>query len=163
MQKSVVNYTDLSLRPVAEADYSFLQTLYYSTRERELKQIPLSDEQKQQFISMQFDAQQRHYQSQYPAASLDVILHQEEAIGRLYLDEWESEFRLVDIALLPAYYNQGIGSWLLKNIMQRASVAEKAVSLHVEQSNPALQLYQRLGFKEVGEQGVHRLMQWQAD
>ena len=90
MQKSVVNYTGLSLCPVAEADDSFLQTLYCSAREQELKQIPLSDEQKQQFIAMQFDAQQRHYKSQYPAASFDVILYQEEAIGRLYLDEWES-------------------------------------------------------------------------
>lgn len=163
MLNHAVNHQVLSLRPMVDEDRSFLCELYHSTREQELKQMPLNDEQKQQFITMQFDAQQRYYKSQYPSASFDVILYRKEAIGRLYVEEWENEFRLIDIALLPFHCNQGIGSWLLQEMMKRASTVRKIVSLHVERHNPALQLYQRLGFKEVGEQGAHRLMQWQAD
>ena len=74
---------------------------------------------------MQFNAQHSHYQSQYPDASFDLILYRDEAIGRLYIEEWESEFRVIDIALMPQYCNQGIGSWYLQGIMQKATSAGK--------------------------------------
>jgi ribosomal protein S18 acetylase RimI-like enzyme len=34
------------------------------------------------------------------------------------------------------------------------------VRLHVERNNPALRLYQRLGFREVEDQGVYLALEW---
>jgi GNAT superfamily N-acetyltransferase len=150
----------LSLRPIDEHDHPFLLELYASTREVELAPLDWSDAQKQQFLVMQFEAQHRHYQQHYPTASFDLILYAGDAIGRLYLDEWEDQWRVVDIALLPAYCGQGIGSHWLQDVIQRAALVGKAVSIHVEQHNPALRLYQRLGFEQVDTKGVYLLMEW---
>ena len=95
----------------------------------------------------------------YPKADFDVILHDGEAIGRLYLEEWGREFRIIDIALLPAWRGLGIGARLMGEIIAKAMAAGKAVSIHVEQYNPAMSFYQRLGFKKVEDQGVYHLME----
>lgn len=83
-----MNSSTLTLRPISQADYPFLLTLYGSTRAAELIQTGWDEALKQQFITMQFEAQHRHYQNHYPAASFDLILHEDTAIGRLYLEEW---------------------------------------------------------------------------
>ena len=41
------------------------------------------------------------------------------------------------------------------------SVAGKPLRIHVERMNPALGLYERLGFEQVEDRGVYWLMEWQ--
>ena len=38
--------------------------------------------------------------------------------------------------------------------------ASKPVRLHVEPSNPARRLYERLGFTRIADQGLYWLMEW---
>ena len=41
---------------------------------------------------------------------------------------------------------------------------DKTVTIHVESSNPALQLYQRLGFQKIGEfNSFYYLMEWKPE
>lgn len=160
MATDTSDFSSLTRRPIAEADRSFLLDLYGSTREQEFAQFGFSEEQKQLFIASQFTAQHHHYQTHYPEATFDLILKQDDPIGRLYIDEWTKEFRIVDISLTPQYCNKGIGTTLLKNTMQQATELGKSVSIHVGQSNPAVRLYERLGFEKVKEQGIYQLMEW---
>jgi N-acetylglutamate synthase-like GNAT family acetyltransferase len=85
------------------------------------------------------------------------------AIGRLYLDYCRDEIRIINIALLPNYRNQGVGSGFLKAILVTATEKKVAVRIHVEQFNRALVLHQRLGFHQIEDQGVYHLMEWQPD
>ncbi len=48
----------------------------------------------------------------------------------------------------------------MREILGEAAVNGKAVRIHVERNNPALGLYQRLGFREIEDQGVYLLMEW---
>lgn len=153
------------LRPETEADGPFLARLYASTRAEEMRRVPWSDEEKAQFLDWQFQAQHRHYREHYPDCSFQVIERQgeegeAEPIGRLYLDEWDDELRLVDVALLPEARGFGIGTALLRGIQTRGRAVGKAVSIHVEHNNPALSLYRRLGFRHVDSNGVYHLMRW---
>jgi predicted GNAT family acetyltransferase len=66
----------------------------------------------------------------------------------------------VDIALLPAYRRQGIGSTCLKEILAERAETNRPVRIHVERFNPALRLYTRLGFRQIGDQGVYLLLAW---
>ena len=134
--------------------------MYGSTRKQELAKFGFPEEQKQLFIASQFTAQHHHYQTHYPKALFDLILKQDEPIGRLYVDEWAKEFRIVDISLMPQYCNKGIGSSLMNNTMQHAAELGKSVSIHVGLNNPALRLYERLGFEKINEQGIYQLMEW---
>jgi ribosomal protein S18 acetylase RimI-like enzyme len=71
------------------------------------------------------------------------------------------DLRIVDIALLPEFRAQGLGSGLIEAVFAAARVTGSKVSIHVENFNPARRLYERLGFIEVGEHGVYRRMEWQ--
>jgi ribosomal protein S18 acetylase RimI-like enzyme len=80
--------------------------------------------------------------------------------GRFYVHRREREIRLMDIALLPEHRGRGIGSALLHDLFAEAAAAGKRVTVHVEEYNPARRLYERLGFKKIGEHGVYHLMEW---
>ncbi|HEX2163866.1 MAG TPA: GNAT family N-acetyltransferase, partial [Thermoanaerobaculia bacterium] len=151
---------EIAFRPIEEADTDLLARLYASTRWEELAAVDWTDEQKTAFLRFQFDAQSDHYRKHYPNASFDVVLVDGEPAGRLYVDEWEREIRLVDVALFPEHRGRGIGTRLLRGLMERAERAGKALSIHVEGFNPALRLYERLGFARVGEHGPYLLMEW---
>ena len=148
----------LDLRPIAPADHEFLLRVYASTREQELAQVAWEPAQKAAFLQMQFSAQHQHYQHHSPATSYDLILVDGGAAGRLYVARWNVEYRIVDIALLPEFRGRGIGTILLEAIIAEANVHNLPVSIHVEQANPALGLYTRLGFKPVSQYGIYSLM-----
>ena len=72
----------------------------------------------------------------------------------------KNEIRVMDITLLPEYRDRGIGRALMKDVLRKAARVRKFVSLHVEDSNPAKRLYERMGFVEVGEVSFHKLLHW---
>ena len=157
----IADLSTLSLRPIAPEDMEFLLRLYRSTREEELAMVvDWSEEQKDWFVRMQFDAQHAWYQEHYVGASFDVILADGVPAGRLYVHRREREIRLVDITLSPELRNRGLGSALLRELMTEAEAAGKPLTIHVEKYNPAMGLYQRLGFKPIGETGPYDLMEW---
>ncbi len=157
LAESVMNIT---LRPIEPDDLPFLYQVYAGTREAELAQTDWDAAQKEAFLTMQFTAQHRHYQEHYTGAAFQIILADGQPAGRLYVARWPREIRIVDIALLPAYRNTGIGTRLLRDLMAEAAQARKSLSIHVEQFNPALRLYTRLGFTKTGEYGVYYRMDW---
>jgi GNAT superfamily N-acetyltransferase len=75
----------------------------------EMQVVQWSEEQKREFLDMQFRAQASHYREHYPDCEFLVIELEGERAGRLYIDRMEDEIRIVDIALLPAHRGGGIG------------------------------------------------------
>lgn len=141
-------------------DLPFLQRLYASTREDEMAYTGWAAEDIDAFLLQQFHAQHQYYWEQFAGASFEVILDGDgDSIGRLYWEEREDEFRVIDIALLPGMRGKGIGGSIMRNIIDDASSLGKAVRIHVEQYNPAMRLYTRLGFQMVEEQGAYHLME----
>lgn len=149
------------LRAANPSDEAFLRDVYASTRAEELMQVPWTDEQKRAFTDMQFTAQDTYYREHYPTAEFLVIEQYGTPIGRLYVDRWENEIRILDIALLPQFRGAGIGTKLLVELREEARGAGKVLTIHVEKFNPALHLYERLGFKQKQDKGIHLLMEWQ--
>ncbi len=150
----------VELRPIGPADEDFLFRLYASTRDGEMALLDWSDAQKEAFLRMQFDAQHKYYVEQFPEARLDLVVLEGEPIGRLYVDRRDDEIRLIDIALLPEHRGGGIGGAMMRELLAEARAAAKPVRIHVERFNPAMRLYQRLGFERIEEQGVYDLMEW---
>ena len=148
-----------SLRPVSDADRAFLVELYASTREEELAQVQWADGVKRAFVEQQFGAQDAHYRGNYPGATLDVIEVEGRRAGRLYVHPGPSDIRIMDIALMPEFRGRGIGTSLLRGLIEQADASGRKLSIHVEVNNPARSLYDRLGFSPVGEHGVYLLME----
>jgi ribosomal protein S18 acetylase RimI-like enzyme len=149
----------ITLRPVSSSDRDFLLHVYASTREEELAPVPWTEAQKAAFIEQQFEAQDRHYREHYAGASLDVVEWDGAPAGRLYVARWTDEIRIIDIALLPEFRGRGIGTRLLRGLLDEAARARRRVSIHVEKHNPALRLYARLGFAPIADRGVYLLME----
>lgn len=150
---------DITLRPVGPDDYDFLVQVYGSTRAEELALVPWSTEQQQAFIRAQFAAQQDHYAKKYPTASHDIIVANDRPVGRLYVARLEQEIRIIDITLLPGERNAGIGSFLIKQLLDEAGRSKKITRIYVEEFNPSLRLFERLGFSPSEQHGIHLLMQ----
>ncbi|WP_417673774.1 GNAT family N-acetyltransferase [Roseibium sp.] len=153
----------LSYRDMKTSDMPFLTLLYRTTREAELARTPWSEGEKRAFIDMQFRAQHDHYQKHYPDALWLIVEQAGRAIGRLYLERWDTEHRIIDIALLPAVRGRGMGGAILSDLLEEAAAEGKSVGIHVEKFNPAMSLYRRLGFRPVEDKGVYDLLMWRAE
>ena len=153
-------YPDISLRPVVSGDHDFLLEVYASTRADEMALVPWSEEQRQGFIQSQFNAQQTHYGQKYPTATHDVILLRGKQVGQLYVARLDQEIRIVDITLIPAERNRGIGSYLIKQLLDEAQRKTKITRIYVEEFNRSLSLFKRFGFNTSERHGFHLLMEW---
>ncbi|MFO6424106.1 GNAT family N-acetyltransferase [Motilimonas sp. KMU-193] len=151
----------LTQRRFKPDDLSFLTRLYGALREPELRHAAMSPAQKTEFVAMQFQAQQHHYTNHYSTEHFNIIELSGLPIGRLFVDFWPSEIRIVDIALMPEYRNQGIGAHLLSELLHSGKARNVPVSIHVERHNPARHLYERLGFVHKSDfDEVYLLMEW---
>ncbi len=151
----------LSFRDEEGGDIAFLGALYASTRADEMAAVGWPDAEKAAFLDMQFQAQHRHYRAHYPDAEWLVVSFDGEQAGRLYVERWPSEFRIIDIALLPDRRRKGLGGAMIGDILDLARAEGLGVGIHVEAQNPAMDLYKRLGFCCVEDKGVYHLMRWQ--
>lgn len=150
---------NITLRPVSSDDYDFLVEVYGSTRAEELALVPWTTEQQLAFVRSQLAAQQDHYAKKYPTASHDIIVSDGRPVGRLYVARLDQEIRIVDITLLPAERNAGIGSYLIRQLLDEANRSGKITRIYVEEFNPSLRLFERLGFSPSEQHGIHLLMQ----
>lgn len=162
----------VSVRPETEADAPFICRLYCEMRWEELAPVQdWTDEQKLGFLVQQYEAQRRHYTNAYFDAEFLVIERNGEPVGRLYLYRGKpTDIRIVDIGLLIAERNRGLGRAIIEAVFDEAramgsnggepNAGGRSVSIHVEVFNPARRLYDRLGFVEKGEHGPYRLMEW---
>ncbi len=151
----------IALRREEEADLPFLKALYASTREEEMARLALiwDEGQKQAFLEQQFMAQRLHYQTQIEDCRFAVIERENEPVGRLYLQERQTQLQIVDIALMPVLRRQGVGSALLSALIDAAGRVGKGVGLFVEPDNPAIRLYRRLGFDGIVQTGFYLEME----
>ena len=151
----VSNWPGLILRPITDDDLPLLREIYAGTREDELQQTGWPPEQKSAFLRQQFDAQHAWYQMHYQEANFDLLLAHGAPVGRLYVHRQPHDLNVIDIALLPAHRGRGLGTFLLRSLLAEADREGRTVSLHVEFFNRARSLYDRLGFQQIGSDGVY--------
>ncbi len=148
----------LSLRPITAGDRELLFRIYASTREDERQLLGWAPAQWEAFLRQQFGFQHDQYMVAYQNPSFDLVLLEDEPVGRLYVDRRDEEMRVVDIAFLPEFRCRGIGGRLLRCLIREAEGAGRLLGLHVEKNNPILDFYRRLGFQDAADRGVYLYM-----
>ena len=148
---------DHSLRTARPEDQEFLFRLYATTRP-EVSALGWAPQQLEAFLRMQFNAQQRWYQTAYPVSEHSIIVVNDAPAGRMLVSSGQDSVTLVDISLLPDYRRLGIGSTLIRALIETAAANGQAVTLQVLQTNPAQRLYQRLGFVVTGQDEMYLQM-----
>jgi len=152
----------LLLRPALDADAAFLQALYASTRE-DLRLLPLPPAQVGQLIAMQHRIHEDGRRAAWPHAEVMILEQDGVAAGKAVLDTMGRDWRLIELALLPALRGRGLGAALLAALQARARAHGASIGLAVLRSNaPALRLYQRAGFVIAGGNELQHQMVWPA-
>jgi ribosomal protein S18 acetylase RimI-like enzyme len=153
---ATANYT---LRPVDDAqDEQFLSKVYASTRD-DLMMTGLPPEQLRMLVEMQQRAQGQHYSANHPTSEHYIVCLEGEDIGRLIVERLDGALTLVDVALLPEFRRRGIGGAIISDLINEAASSQRAFVLHVIKTNPAVDLYQRLGCEITDDLGMHYRME----
>ncbi len=137
----------ITLRPAIDDDAELLYTIYVSTRAGEVSQFGWDESQADAFLRMQFQAREQSYGIQFPEAQHSIIMNGDTPAGRLIVDRTGEHILVTDIAVLPLYRGQGIGSHIMNCLQNEAAVADKPLVVRVYKSNnAAAALYLKLGF-----------------
>ena len=152
----------IRLRAATPTDEAFLLKLYESSRGDDLRGLGWEEERISEFLKMQYEAQQRFVESEYKRAANQIVLREDNLLGRLLVDRREHEIRCIDLALLPEYRNAGIGTFLLRQLQEEANRGRKPLRLQIIRFNRAVNLLERLGFARTSETGTHFQMEWMA-
>jgi len=153
----------LRLRLAEASDEPFLRDLFKSVKAAQLAAAGLPPAMLDLVLAQQYRAQVAGHAAQCPAAQSLIILRDAAPVGRLLLDRAASRWHVVDLALLPAARNAGVG----REIMQAVAIAAReqgaaVLSLAVATTNEdAIRFYVRLGFCDVadGATASHRMME----
>ncbi|HVS82786.1 MAG TPA: GNAT family N-acetyltransferase [Pyrinomonadaceae bacterium] len=154
------DWNTISLRPATTEDEEFLLEVFKSSRGDDLRELGWAEERIREFLDMQYEAQQRLYQSEYQQADDRIVLWEGNSAGRLIVERRDHEIRCVDVALLPAHQNAGIGAFLIRSLQDEAKLADKPLRLRVIRFSRAVSLFERLGFVRTSETGTHFQMEW---
>jgi ribosomal protein S18 acetylase RimI-like enzyme len=153
----------IELRPVTmPEDDDLLHRIYASTRD-DIKYLPFDEAGKRAFVEMQYKAQRDHYAVHYAGARSYIILHDGHPAGRHMIDYGSKDIRLVDTVILPEFRNLGIGTVIFRDAFRESMEMGLPCVLHVIKESPAIRLYRRLGFRVVGETGIHDRMEWRPE
>jgi ribosomal protein S18 acetylase RimI-like enzyme len=153
----------IALRRYQTYDRDFLFKLYASTRAEEIAPLGWPPAQQEAFLRMQFTAQQQWYAMSYAQAEHHIVEQDGVPIGRLMVSRRAPAAVLVDIALLPEHRGKGIGGGVICELIQQCNREKLPLRLQVLKTNPALRLYERLGFIRTGEDQLYIQMERQPE
>jgi GNAT superfamily N-acetyltransferase len=153
----------VAFRVIHDADRAFLLRVYASTREWEFRLTVWTEADKADFLRRQFEMQDRDYQQAFPAAVRRIVTLDGVDIGRLYVQRQDDCLRIIEFSLLPEARGRGIGTDILRSLLNEAHGGKVPVRLSVARGSPALRLYARHGFRVVGQAGHHLALEWRPD
>lgn len=146
----------VALRAVRPEDEDFLLSVYAASRADEMALVDWDEAQKMAFLRSQFEAQSAQYHARFPDAEYSVVLHQGRPVGRFWIGRTPEQIRLLDIAILPDFQNQGVGAALLKSLLAESEATAKPLRHMVFKMNTAaLRFYERFGFSPIEDVGAY--------
>lgn len=153
----------LRLRPEQEQDQAFRFQLFCESRPAEFALLQFEPAVFDQLMRFQFQAQTLSYRADFPNARFDIIELNGAPIGRIVVDRPGTVLHIVDQAIVPSLRSRGLGTTIMKALMDEAGAAGLPVRLKVALSNdPSMRLYLRLGFKPIHSEPLHVEMEWLA-
>ncbi len=150
----------VSLRPESSADEAFLRHLILESVTEELGAAAWPEPMRSHLLGVQYAGRRQSRRADFPGAASYVIQADGENAGWVVTASLPDETHIVDIMILPVMRGRGIGTIALREILCTAVHAGKPVRLSVNPMNQgAIRLYERLGFRKIGEDEVQYFMQ----
>lgn len=152
--------SNASLRACTEADDAFVYEVFCTTWATEVAALP-NQNLARHVLRIQHIAQERRFAARYPQHQRYLVLEDGAPAGRFYVHETASMIRVVDLTLMPAYRDRGIGTRILHDLLRHAEAAGQSITLRVERRNErATMLYSSLGFDLVTVDDLDNHFEW---
>ena len=129
-----------ALRAAHLEDFDYCARLYFEGMERIIKELNLD-----------MDAQVAGLRQRWDVGQVRIITRDGTDIGWLQSFVKDGTLFLGQLFVDSALRRQGIGTCIVKGLVEEAAKAGRAVTLGVVKTNPALRLYERLGFRTTHE------------
>ena len=136
------------LRPATDTDREFLWDLLVATMKEYVAQTWGWDE----------EDQHRRFRENFPPARYRILVVDGNEVGAVAVERKPAEVFLASILILPEHQGKGLGTAVIQDILRDAEQLGLPVSLRVLRVNPAISLYERLGFGTVEETPTHLVM-----
>jgi ribosomal protein S18 acetylase RimI-like enzyme len=108
-------------------------------------------------------AQDRFFGVAWAAAAHEMVECDGQPCGYVCIEERADDIHVREIVVAPGFQGRGIGSTLLRAVLDRAHARGVPVRLGTFHANRAAALYRRLGFREIGHTATHILLEWRGD
>lgn len=132
--------TRIALRPARPGDFDYCARLYFEGMENIIEELNLN-----------MDAQVAGFRQRWDMTQVRIITLDGTDIGWLQSFVRDDALFLGQLFVDRALRRQGIGTEVVKDLIEEAARAGQAVTLGVVKTNPALRLYERLGFRTTHE------------
>lgn len=83
-----------------------------------------------------------------------IILYHNQPIGTICISYNNESLHIERFYILPEYQNKGIGTYLLKQLLEKADKKNLPAKLCVLKINPAISLYHRHGYEIIREDEI---------
>ncbi len=93
---------------------------------------------------------------------IQIVTRRGSDVGMLKVDQSSDPWVLIQIQIDPMLQGQGIGARLIRDLQDQAASRGVGLELSVLKVNPAKTLYDRLGFRVIGETGYSYEMRYDA-
>ncbi len=139
----------IELRKAVPDDYDFVRRVLHVT---------MRDYVEDFFGPWDQAYQDKRFAEEYTIEETWIILRGGTGVGWLAKRNIPQEIILIQFYIAPEHQNRGTGTQVLRDLIAEARQQNQAVSLGVMKNNPARRLYEREGFKLVGENDYKFLM-----
>ena len=143
----------LTKRPARASDTAFARDVHHQA---------YRDAVERQFGPWVEEAQDRFFAADWEPAAVEIVACDGTPCGYLRVEDRAGDIHVREIVLRPDFQGRGIGSALLRAVIERARARGVPVRLGTFHQNRALDLYRRLGFRETGRTASHVLLEWRA-
>ncbi len=141
-------------RPALALDTSLARTMHHQA----YKEVA-----ERQFGPWDVKAQDDFFADNWASGEFEILVCDDVPCGYLCVEHREDDFFIRELVLIPGFQGRGIGSEVLHGVTGRARQSGVSVRLETCHMNRAVNLYRRLGFREVGQTDTHILMEWRVE
>jgi GNAT superfamily N-acetyltransferase len=134
---AMIDYSLIKLIPADETDKEFSYQVKKAAEGEYITSMFGWDE----------DVQRSYHIKAWQQQKPDIITYDGKLIGTIATIESEDCIEIGQFFILPDYQNRGIGTHLLKGILDRADQLDRTVTLKFLKNNPVKSLYVRNSFR----------------
>jgi len=130
----------ISFRPAELEDFGYCAKLYFAAMEQSIRELKLD-----------IYAHVADFRKRWDLVEVRIVLRDSVDVGWLQTRTENGALFLAQLFVDAAAQGQGIGTAVMRQVIDEAARAGQAVTLGVVKINPALRLYHRLGFRTIHE------------